>query len=111
MDLIINSAVAQATGAPAGAPDPWSPILMMVAVIGVMYFMLIRPQSKRAKEQRNMLSALQKGDEIVTSGGIMGRITDITDQFVGLEIANNVSIKVQKHAVVAVLPKGSLKAS
>jgi len=73
--------------------------------------MLIRPQMRRAKEQRTMISALAKGDEVVTNGGIAGRIDDIGDSFVTLEIAPTVKIKLQKNAISMVLPKGSLKSA
>jgi preprotein translocase subunit YajC len=73
--------------------------------------MLIRPQMKRAKEQRTMIAALAKGDEVLTNGGLLGRIEDIADQFVTLEIAPNVTVRLQKQAISAVLPKGTLKAS
>jgi preprotein translocase subunit YajC len=71
--------------------------------------MIIRPQMKQAKEQRNMIAALQKGDEVVTSGGIVGKITKVTDAFVTVEIAPNTEITVQKHAIQSALPKGTIK--
>jgi preprotein translocase subunit YajC len=85
--------------------------LPLVILFGIFYFMLIRPQMKRAKEQRTMIAALAKGDEVLTNGGILGRIEDIAEQFVMLEIAPNVVVKLQKQAISAVLPKGTLKAS
>ena len=84
---------------------------MLVVFFAVFYFFIIRPQSKRAKEHRNMLSALAKGDEVVTAGGMAGRVDDIGEAFVSVEVANNVKVKVQKHAITAVLPKGTLKAA
>jgi len=78
-------------------------------MVGVLYLVLIRPQQKRAKEQRLMVDALKSGDEVVTSGGILGRITDVSDQFVTLEIADGVQVRVQKHMVGAVMPKGTVK--
>jgi len=71
--------------------------------------MIIRPQMKQAKEQRNMIAALQKGDEVVTSGGIVGKVTKVTDAFITLEIAANTEITVQKHAIQSALPKGTIK--
>lgn len=71
--------------------------------------MIIRPQMKQAKEQRNMIAALQKGDEVVTSGGIVGKVTKVTDAFITLEIATNTEITVQKHAIQSALPKGTIK--
>jgi preprotein translocase subunit YajC len=109
MDFLISSAYAQAA-APAAAPNPLMSFLPLVILFGIFYFMLIRPQMKRAKEQ-SMISALAKGDEVLTNGGILGRIEDMAEQFVTLEIAPNVVVKLQKQAISAVLPKGTLKAS
>jgi preprotein translocase subunit YajC len=110
MDFFISSAYAQAA-APGAAPNPLMSFLPLVILFGIFYFMLIRPQMKRAKEQKSMISALSKGDEVLTNGGLLGRIEDIADQFVTLEIAPNVTVKLQKQAISAVLPKGTLKAS
>ena len=85
--------------------------LIKLVLFAVFYFMLIRPQMRRAKEQRTMISALAKGDEVVTNGGIAGRIDDLGDTFVSLEIAPGVKIKLQKSAISLVLPKGSLKST
>ncbi len=74
-----------------------------------MYFMIIRPQQKRTKEHKNMLEALGKGDEIVTGGGLLGKISNISDNFVEIEIAENTRVKVQKQAVATVMPKGTMK--
>ena len=81
-------------------------ILMFVA----MYFLMIRPQMKRAKEQKTMMEALAKGDEIVTAGGVLGRISKITDQYITLEVSSGAELIVQKNSVTMVLPKGTLKA-
>nr|WP_245180516.1 MULTISPECIES: preprotein translocase subunit YajC [unclassified Cupriavidus] len=83
------------------------PIILMFAVL---WFIMIRPQMKRQKEAKAMLEALAKNDEVVTAGGILGRVTKVTDQYVSLEISEGTEITVQKNAVTAVLPKGSLKA-
>ena len=104
---LINSAYAQAGAAPAGGGLPQ--ILMLVMFVAIFYFMLIRPQQKRAKETQQMLAKLASGDEVVTSGGVMGRVSDINDSIVTLEIADGVRIKVQKAAVTQVLPKGTVK--
>lgn len=82
---------------------------MMVVVIGIFYFLAIRPQQKRAKDHQAMVAKLSVGDEVVTSGGILGRITDVGDTFVTLEIADSVRIKVQKGQVGSLMPKGTLK--
>ena len=87
------------------------PLVMMVLFFGVFYFMAIRPQMKRAKEHRALLAGLSRGDEVLTNGGIAGRIEDLGESFVSVEIATGVSIKVQKNAITAVLPKGSLKSA
>ena len=86
-----------------------SMILMMVVLFGLMYFMMIRPQMKRQKEHRALIAALAKGDEVVTNGGIAGRVEEVGETFITVEIATNVKVKVQKGAVQQVLPKGSLK--
>jgi preprotein translocase subunit YajC len=109
LDFLVSPAMAQAAGAP--QPSPWSLPIMLVVFFAVFYFFIIRPQSKRAKEHRNMLAALSKGDEVVTAGGMAGRVDEIGEAFVSVEIANNVKVKVQKHAITAVLPKGTLKAA
>jgi preprotein translocase subunit YajC len=110
MDFFISNAYAQAA-APAAAPNPLMSFLPLIILFGIFYFMLIRPQMKRAKEQRSMIAALAKGDEVLTNGGLLGRIDEIAEQFVTLEIAPNVTVKLQKQAISAVLPKGTLKAS
>lgn len=110
MDFLISNAYAQAAGA-APAPNPLMSFLPLIILFGIFYFMLIRPQMKRAKEQRNMIAALNKGDEVLTNGGVLGRVDDIAEQYVTLEIAPGVIIKLQKQAISAVLPKGTLKAA
>jgi len=110
MDFLISNAFAQAAD-PAAQQNPLISFLPLLVLFAVFYFMLIRPQMKRAKEQRTMISALAKGDEVLTNGGLLGRIEEIAEQFVVLEIAPNVSVKLQKQAISAVLPKGTLKAA
>ncbi len=83
--------------------------LPMVAIFVVFYFLLIRPQQKRAKEQKTMLGALQKGDEVVTAGGLVGKIAKLTEQYASLEVSPNVEITVQRQAVSQLLPKGTIK--
>jgi preprotein translocase subunit YajC len=110
LDLLISPAYAQA--APAAAPGTGSLItslLFPIALLAVMYFILIRPHSKRLKEQRAMLEKLAVGDEVITSGGIAGKIHEIGDNFIAVEIADKVHIRVQKGAIGNVLPKGTLK--
>ena len=83
--------------------------LPLLVIFVLFFFMIIRPQMKAAKEQREMIAALQKGDEIVTSGGIVGKVTKVTDNFVTVEIAANTEIAVQKQAIQSALPKGTIK--
>ena len=109
MDFLISPAYAQAAG---GSPGGGlSQILILVVFVAIFYFMLIRPQQKRMKEQQAMISKLDKGDEVVTTGGILGRITDVSDTFITLEIADGVRIKVQKTQVTQLMPKGTLKSA
>lgn len=110
MDFLISSAYAQAAPA-AAAANPLMQFLPLIIIFGIFYFMLIRPQMKRAKDARAMVAALAKGDEVLTNGGMLGRIEDISDSFVTIEIADKVSVKLQKSAVTAVLPKGTIKQS
>ena len=110
MDFFINSAHAQAAGA-AGGQSILSALMLPVLLLVVFYFLLIRPQSKRAKEQREMLSKIAVGDEIATTGGILGKVTEVGEQFLTLEIANGVNVKLQKSQVALVLPKGTVKSA
>ena len=110
MNWFISDAMAQtsAEGAPGGG---YMSMIMLVGMFAVFYFLLIRPQQKRAKEHKAMVDALAKGDEVVTSGGIFGRVTGLADGIVTVEIANKVEVKLQRPAIQAVLPKGTLKSS
>ena len=107
MEWLIPSAYAQAAGG--AQPNALVQLLPLVLIFVVFYFLLIRPQAKRAKEHKAMVAALAVGDEVVTSGGILGKVTETGDQFLTVEIADGVRVKVQRHTVGAVLPKGSLK--
>jgi len=109
LDILVSPAAAQAAGA---APsNPLFSLLPLVILFVVFWFLLLRPQMKRAKEHRELLSKLQKGDEVITSGGMAGRIEDLGDSFITVEIADKVSVKVQRGAITAVLPKGTLKSA
>lgn len=110
MSFVVAQA-APAAGGPGGLLAGPGFLLIMIAMFGVMYFTSIRPQMKRQKELRAMVAALSKGDEIITNGGIAGRVDDIGDTFITVEVAPTVKIKVQKGAVQQVLPKGTLKSS
>jgi len=103
---------AYAQGAP-GAEPSWTPLIVITLMMVVFYFLLIRPQAKRQKEQKAMIEALSKGDEVVTSGGLVGRITDLSEQYVTLQVASvgdkPISLSVQRSAVQTLLPKGTMK--
>ena len=108
MNFFIQDAQAAAGAAPQGN-DIYSTLIFMAVIFGGLWFFMIRPQQKRQKEHQQLLSNLGKGDEVVTSGGIYGRVKDLQDQSVTLEIAKGVDVRVQKQAVANVLPKGTLK--
>ena len=105
--MIISPAFAQA--APGGGSDGLVGFLPIILMFVLLYFLMIRPQMKRAKEQKAMIEALQKGDEVVTAGGVVGRISKLGDQYLTLEIAPNTEVVVQRSAVSVPLPKGTLK--
>jgi preprotein translocase subunit YajC len=111
MDFLINSAYAQAAGATGPGPSLLNTLLLPGLLLVVFYFLLIRPQSKRAKEQREMLAKIAAGDEIATTGGILGKVTEVGDQFLSVEIASGVNIKLQRFQVAQVLPKGTVKSA
>src|SRR5699024_2009228 len=104
--LLSAPAWAEGVAAPGGISMD---IIFLVGMIAVFYFLLIRPQAKRAKEHRQLVSALAVGDEVVTSGGILGKIKKVDEHYAVVELDNNVEIKVQKNAVQATLPKGTIK--
>lgn len=110
LDFFISNAYAaqDATTAPA-ASGGYSFAIMIVLIFVFMYFTILRPQSKRAKEQQVLINSLSKGDEVITAGGLLGRITKVTDQYISLSLTNNVEILLQKSAIVSLLPKGTLK--
>jgi preprotein translocase subunit YajC len=107
MDLFMRSAWAQAE-APQGG-SPMEMLFLFAILFAVFYFLMIRPQMKRQKEHREMVEGLAKGDEAVTSGGMLGRIKEVGENFVVMEIAKGVEVRVQKHYVQAVMPKGTMK--
>ena len=106
--MLISNAYAQ-TAAAAGPLDNVMQFLPIILMFGVLYFLMIRPQMKKAKEHKALLDALGKGDEVVTQGGIAGRITKVGDDFVTMAISDNVEIQMQKPAITLVLPIGTLK--
>ncbi len=111
MSFFISDAIAEAAPAAGAAQtgDPLASLLLPIGLVVLFYFFLIRPQSKRQKEHRQMVSELQKGEEVITSGGILGKITGVNDDFITLEIAKDVSLNIQRSAVQTVMPKGTIK--
>ena len=109
--MFISNAYAQAAAGAGGLESSLTSFLPIILMFVVLYFVMIRPQMKRQKEARAMIEALAKGDEVATAGGLLGRITSLGDQYLGLEIANGVEIRVQRTAVVQVLPKGAIKSA
>jgi preprotein translocase subunit YajC len=107
MDFLISPAWAQAAGAPQGSP--LMTVLPLLLIFVVFYFLLIRPQSKRAKEHREMVAKLSAGDEVVTTGGLLGRLTEVGESFVTLQVSSGVSIQVQKFQIAQLVPKGTFK--
>lgn len=108
-NLLISDAYADA-----GAPPPGGSLmefLPLIALLAVFYFLVLRPQQKRAKEHRAMMEALQKGDEVLTVGGIMGRVIKVGETYASVEIADNVVVQVQKETIQSVLPKGTLRSA
>ena len=102
----ISNAFAQGAGSAESSLMSFLPLILMFAVL---YFIMIRPQMKRQKEHRNMLAAMAKGDEVITSGGIVGKVTKVSEAYVGVEIADGTEITVQKSSVSTILPKGTIK--
>ncbi|WP_290873680.1 preprotein translocase subunit YajC [Aquabacterium sp.] len=107
--FLISDAYAQAAAPAAGASGGLMSMLPLVLMFVVLYFVMIRPQMKRQKETKAMLDALAKGDEVVTQGGVIGKIAKLDDTFARIEVANGVELQVQRVAIIQVLPKGSYK--
>ncbi len=111
MDWFISTAAAQTASTTSAQANPLTSMLPLLLIFVVFYFMLIRPQNKRAKEHRAMLAALETGAEVATAGGIIGKVTEVGESFVTVEIASNVLVKVQRNTISQVLPKGTIKSS
>ena len=113
MSFFISNAIADATTAvgttAGGQPGNTFSLVMIVAIFVLFYFMLIRPQNKRAKEHRELISQLKKGDEVVTSGGFIGKVVSMDEQVVKINLAEGVDVNLQRNAVSSVLPKGTMK--
>ena len=107
MSFFISDALAQ--GAEASQGGTLELILPLLLMFGIFYFLLIRPQQKKAKEHKAMIGALNKGDEIITNGGLLAKISDVDDNFMTCKISENVEVKIQRHAISTVLPKGTIK--
>lgn len=107
LDFFIEPAYAQA----ATQQSPLLTFLPLIAIFVIFYFLIIRPQSKKQKEHRDMVAALASGDEVVTAGGVLGKVTAVGEQFLDVEVANNITVKVQRHTIAAVLPKGTVKSA
>lgn len=107
MNLFIKDALAQA--GQASQPDPWLSLLPLVFIFLIFWFLIIRPQTKRAKQHREMVGALKAGDEIVTQGGVLGRIVALDDSFLTVEVADGVRVRLQRHMVGGVMPKGTIE--
>ena len=109
MSFFISEAMAEAPAAAAGAQQAgWEGLIFPIGLVIILYFFMIRPQIKRQKEHKSLIEAIKKGDEVQTMGGMMGKITDLGDNFCKLEIAEGIEIKVRKSSIEAVMPKGSL---
>jgi preprotein translocase subunit YajC len=109
MEILTSFFISDAWAQAGTQPNTLVSLLPLVIIFVLFYFLLIRPQSKKQKEHRQMIDSLGSGDEVVTGGGIVGRITDVGDQFLTVEFAEGVTMKVQKHTIAAVLPKGTMK--
>ncbi|MCF6219050.1 MAG: preprotein translocase subunit YajC [Gammaproteobacteria bacterium] len=111
MSFFISDAVAEGAAATGSTGDSLMGLIPFVLLFVIFYFFLIRPQSKRVKEHKNMLTTLGKGDEIVTNGGLLGKIIMVGDEFVTVEIANNTQVKLQKQYIANLMPKGTIKSA
>ena len=108
-NLFISNAYAQ--GAAPAPTSSFMDFIPLIALVAVFYFLVLRPQMKRGKEMKAMVASLQKGDEVVTTGGVMGRIAKLGDSYISLEVAEGVNLNIQKGAIQTVLPKGTIKSA
>ena len=109
MDTVLGFFMSDALAQGADGQSSMIGLLFPVALIAIFYFLMIRPQQKRAKEHKALVSGLKKGDEVVTNGGLFGKVTEVGDNFAQLEVADGVQVKIQKQSVAAVMPKGTAK--
>ena len=110
MSNVYAAAATIPSSSPAGQADSAFSLAMIVGIFVLIYLMLIRPQNKRAKEHRDLITQLKKGDEIITSGGVVGKVTHLDEQFIKLSISDGIEVHIQRTAVSSVLPKGTIKA-
>ncbi len=111
MSFFISDAMAEGAAATGSTEGSLMSLIPFILLFVIFYFFLIRPQSKRVKEHKNMLTTLGKGDEVVTNGGILGKIVSINDEFVTVEIATNTEVKLQKQYIASLMPKGTIKSA
>lgn len=109
MNFFISDAMAEGAATTAQSGDPIMGLIFPIGLVVLFYFFLIRPQSKRAKEHRQMVDAIAKGDEVVTSGGILGKVVEVDENYITLEISKDVTVHVQKSMLATLLPKGTIK--
>ena len=110
MSLISAAYAASESAGPAAGPSMVGQLVMLGGFVLIFWLLIWRPQSKRAKEHKSLLESISKGDEVVTTGGIVGKVVGVADEFVTLQVSNNVELKFQKSSVAATLPKGTMKA-
>lgn len=108
LDFFISAAHAEA--APAAQEPGFTGLILPLAILAMFFFLFVLPQQRRNREQKKMLQALTKGSEVVTSGGLLGRVVDLDDNFVQIEVAENLAVHVQRHAIASLVPKGTYKA-
>lgn len=109
MSFLVTDAMAAATASHPGQSDGTFSLVMIVVIFVLFYFMLIRPQNRRAKEHKDLISSLKKGDEVITSGGLLGKVTSLDEQFIKISLAEGVEVSLQRGAISSVLPKGTIK--
>lgn len=109
LDFLISPAMAQAGGEAQQAPGAMFNFIILGGFVLIFYFLIWRPQSKRAKEHRALMESINKGDEIMTTGGLLGKVSEVNEQYVTIEVAENVELKMQKSSIAAALPKGTIK--
>ncbi|WJW76837.1 preprotein translocase subunit YajC [Thiohalobacter sp. IOR34] len=109
MNFFISAARAEGPAGAGPQQDPLMSFLPLIVIFVVFWFLLIRPQQKKVKEHKAMVEALKKGDEVITNGGLLGKITEVGENYVQLKLADNIEVKVQRHAIASLVPKGSMK--